>query len=1011
MLTPCGHSISRAGGAIHQPIRNPGPDDRTPTQASHGEDCPQSTVLTRIQCSGGRPSREAGGTTMAAPVHPAAASAPPFLGRDAELADLISTWRGGLSSGRFLLVRGEGGIGKTALIDAAVAQAPKERRVLRGAADAMDHRRAFGVLLDALGPVLTEQDRQVAAEQNEHITGERLLSLLDGMAGEPTVLILEDLHWADDASLHLLTRLARTLGQLPVVVVAALRPQARHEVAPALDRLLGELDDRGLLHAFDLGPLPESSCIAIAESLTGAPIGETFAQYTAAAGGNPLFLTEMVRSLLRDGAVTVDENRAELRDAPLGPSPSLATVMMRHLSRLTPATRELLTTAALLGTRFPAVQLRLVTGRTMRDLVPLLREALAAGFLAEIDESTLGFRHELIQHVLLHDLPAAVRAELHHDVALKLEGAGVPAATVAGHVLRAPSVGEDLPWLQRLAQRTAASAPATAVELWGRVVQGTDPSEPLHVAAVAGLARTALSGGRVHQAYELASAALPHADEPEVAAVLRSIRVRSLVMQHRHAASQRLAQEYAASDALEPAERAAHLAFAGWPTMLLGDMDEALRLAAEGAASAAVGGNPVAEVNALTLQGLILNGRGDLDDAVRVLTRAVELAERHPSVATIETFPHAVLAVALADVDRIDESAAMIRRGLQLSAQLGLRTGILATHAMAAEARSHNSNLADIATELQAHAALLGQMDIGLDPPVLALRARVIALQHGSEAALEVAGLVDPIASRRVWSSRGSALIWLGHVHAVRARGDVSAVLETLWRGWQDVHGLRMLMECTEIALDLAELWQRPAGDERLRGLIDADAAAKAPEVVEATRTVAARNPGVAHLQATALAVAGVADGDAEALLEAERVMSATPRRLDHARIAELAALALPAYSERTRVLAETALHEYQEVGADHEATRARAQFRLLGVKVPGQRRRPASGWGSLTRTEERIAGHVATGETNLEIAQSLFVSRRTVETHVSNILAKLGLRSRTELAIRFAARLDKPGQ
>ncbi|MGB3731885.1 response regulator transcription factor [Microbacterium sp.] len=245
----------------------------------------------------------------------------------------------------------------------------------------------------------------------------------------------------------------------------------------------------------------------------------------------------------------------------------------------------------------------------------------------------------------------------------------------------------------------------------------------------------------------------------------------------------------------------------------------------------------------------------------------------------------------------------------------------------------------------------------------------------------------------------------------MRARGDVSAVLETLWRGWQDVHGLRMLMECTEIALDLAELWQRPAGDERLRGLIEADAAAKAPEVVEATRTVAARNPGVAHLQATALAVAGVADGDAEALLEAERVMSATPRRLDHARIAELAALALPAYSERTRVLAETALHEYQEVGADHEATRARAQFRLLGVKVPGQRRRPASGWGSLTRTEERIAGHVATGETNLEIAQSLFVSRRTVETHVSNILAKLGLRSRTELAIRFAARLDKPGQ
>ncbi|HWU28407.1 MAG TPA: LuxR C-terminal-related transcriptional regulator, partial [Microbacterium sp.] len=114
----------------------------------------------------------------------------------------------------------------------------------------------------------------------------------------------------------------------------------------------------------------------------------------------------------------------------------------------------------------------------------------------------------------------------------------------------------------------------------------------------------------------------------------------------------------------------------------------------------------------------------------------------------------------------------------------------------------------------------------------------------------------------------------------------------------------------------------------------------------------------------------------------------------------------------RDRSLAEAALHAYTEVGADHGAARARASFRQAGVPVAlPARSRPASGWESLTRTEERIAGHVATGETNLEIAQSLFVSRRTVETHVSNILAKLGLRSRTELAIRFAHRLDQAGQ
>lgn len=944
---------------------------------------------------------------MPAIARPSPESAPLFTGREAELSALVATWRGGLSSGRFLLVRGEGGIGKTALIDAAVAQAPPERRVLRGAADAMDRRRAFGVLLDALAPVLSEHDVRIAAEQNEHITGERLLSLLDGMAGEPTVLILEDLHWADEASLRLLTRLARTLAQLPLVVVGSLRPQARHEVAPALDQLLGELDERGLLHPFELGPLSAISCIAVAEALTGAPVGPSLARYTTAAGGNPLFLTEMIRSLLRDQAVMVGPHGAELRETPAGPSPSLATVMMRHLSRLTVPTRELLTTAALLGVRFPAVQLRLVTGRPMSELVPLLREALAAGFLAEIDDDTLGFRHELIPHVLLHDLPVAVRAELHHDVARALDDAGVAAATVAGHLLRAPSVGEDLPWLLQLAQRTAASAPATAIELWERVVQGTDPSDRLHVRAMAGLARVALSSGRVRDAGELASTVLPHARETEVAAALRSIRLRSLVLQHKHAQAQQLAREYAASSALDPAERAAHLAFAGWPTMLLGDLDDALRLASEGAAAAS-GGNPAAEVNALTLQGLILNSRGDLDDAIRVLSRAVELAERHPSVAAIETFPHATLAVALSDVDRIEESADMIRRGITVSEQLGLRTGILATHAMAAEARSHNSNLADIAAELQAHAALLGSMDIRLDPPVLALRARVTGLQHGPQAAREAAALVDPVASRRVWSGRGSGLIWLGHIQGVRAQHDLAVTLRETWRGWQDVHGLGMLMECSEIALVLAELWHRPADDPRMHELIRADAAARAPEVLEAVHTLAAKNPAVAHLQATALAVAGVVEGSPDALIEAERVISATPRRLDHARIAELAALALPARDERSRALAETALRGYAEIGADHEATRAKAAFRLIGVPVRGQRRRPASGWGSLTRTEERIARHVATGQTNLEIAQSMYISRRTVESHVSNILGKLGLRSRTELAIRLAGRLDQ---
>lgn len=146
---------------------------------------------------------------MSARVSPAAPPARVFVGRDAEVAEVVRTVRAGWSSGLCVIVRGEGGIGKTSLIDAAVAQLSTTHQVLRGAADAMDRRRAYGTLLDALAPVLTADDRLATAEQSEHVAGERLLAVIDAATRDPTLLVLEDLQWADAASLRLLARLGR----------------------------------------------------------------------------------------------------------------------------------------------------------------------------------------------------------------------------------------------------------------------------------------------------------------------------------------------------------------------------------------------------------------------------------------------------------------------------------------------------------------------------------------------------------------------------------------------------------------------------------------------------------------------------------------------------------------------------------------------------------------------------------------------------------------------------------
>ncbi|MDQ0615391.1 DNA-binding CsgD family transcriptional regulator/tetratricopeptide (TPR) repeat protein [Microbacterium sp. W4I4] len=932
-----------------------------------------------------------------------------FLGREAEVERVIEALGPGSSSGLVVSVQGEVGIGKTSLIEAVLAREPQGRRILRGATDAMDRRRPFGLLLDALADVLDEDDQRVAAEQSEQIAGERLLAIIEEVAREPALLVLEDLHWADAASLRLLTRLSRTLDQLPLAIIASLRTQARHETVPALDRLLSVLSERGLLHSIVLDPLPEETCLAIAENLTGARVEGELARYTTAAGGNPLFLTEMIRALLRDGAVTLGGRGEALLDAPIGPSPSLATIMMRHLSHLSPQTRELLTTAALLGTRFSPSQLRLVADQPMSELLPLLRESFAAGFIEEIDDDTFGFRHQLIQDVLLHDQPAAVRAELHREVAVTLDAANVSPATVADHLLQAPTAGTDLPWLLRLARRTVTAAPLIAVELWDRVVAGTDAADPMHVSATAGLARAALSAGRAQEAGRLAESALDHAGATEAGTMLRAIELRALLMQHEHTAAHERAMGYAAVQIIEPAERAAHLAFAGWPLFMLGDVEGARRTAREGAELAAEHGNHGARVYALALQGQIASCRGELDEAITLQTEAVSVADRHPSLTAIEAFPHALLAIALADVDRSTESVALVHRGLQVSEQFGYRTGILATHTLAAQARSHSGHLSDIAAELEAHRALLGSMEIRLDPPVRGLRAHVIAQQSGPAAALDAAAQLDPVPGRDLWGGRGRSWVWLGLSQTARARGDAAATLEVLRRGWQELSDADMAMDCAEMALDLIQLSQQVAHDPRTDPAGRARSTDEVDEVVALVARLAAKNPSVVHLQATALATAGLSTGDAALLIEAEQRMSATPRLLDHARIAELAALALPADDARGGSLADTALHAYAEVGADHQLTRARASFRQAGVPVHAQARsRPTSGWQSLTRTEERIAGHVATGQTNLEIAQSLFISRRTVETHVSNVLAKLGLRSRTEIAIRFAHRVEE---
>jgi DNA-binding CsgD family transcriptional regulator len=932
---------------------------------------------------------------------------PVLFGRDSELARLVAAGRG--DSGRFVLVEGEGGIGKTSLLAEVMSRA-EGRTVLHAAADSSDRERTLGLIREALAPLIGADERPLAPWQNEHAVAERLLSLIDTVATRPTVLVLEDLHWADAASLRLLARLSRTLAQIPLVIYGSRRTQSRQAILPELDHLLDALGGKGLLVSLELGPLTPAACIQLTEHLLGGRVDQNLERLISTAGGNPLFVTSMMRSLIHGGDVAVDSRGdAIVRSLP-GPSASLSTVMMRHLSPLSAPTRELLTWGALLGTRFSITHLRLIADAPMAALAPHLQEAFAAGFLEDAGDDMLAFRHQLIQEVLQHDLPAPVRRELHRDIALRLELARMAPDTVASHLLQAPTSAEDFPWMLRLAQATATSAPGIATQLWETVLAQTAPGDLLNIRAIAGLARAALSAGHAERASILTQRALGHDMPPELLAVVSTTRTHALMQLHRNAAAGDEAELYAVSTVLEAGDRAAHLAFAGWPRFMLGDLTGAVRLAKEGRSMAAHVGNHGAEVLALALLGQIADVRGDLDEAVALLTRATDIADRHPAFASIESFPHTMLALALTDAGRLEDVRPLLRRSVMIAEEFGYRTGVLAAHAFGAQVLGHIGTLPDIWAELEAHHSMVGSMDVRMSGPVLGLRAWVAANRSGPDAAREWARRLDPVPERAAWAGRGRSWIWFGLSRLQRRVGrDEGDALAVLSEGWRELRDADMLMDCAELALELVDVARTVADAQPHARRM---ALERAHEVVDLCAELAGRNPGATHLTATALAVRGRATASPGPLIEATRMLSTTPRRLAHARIGELAAKAMSDGSRERRVLAESALTSYAAVGADHEVMRARAALRHAGIRLRTTAgARPSSGWGSLTRTEERVAGLVATGATNPEIAQSLSVSRRTIETHVSNVLGKLQLRSRTELALLVARHSDGAGR
>ncbi|WP_067683233.1 helix-turn-helix transcriptional regulator [Nocardia miyunensis] len=347
------------------------------------------------------------------------------MARIAALIDRVVSGRGGA----FVLIEGEAGIGKTSLLRNVVDMASAEgMRVLLGAATEADQ----PIPGAAIGSYVVLGDLRGGA------TGPAgaLSDLLSQWCSDgPVAVLVDDIHWADVASLSALRWLSVAVDTMPMLVVAAMRP---YPLAPGLPRLLSEFDAVGA-RRMPLGPLADADVNRLVEQSLGAPPGPQLNALIAGAAGNPLYLTDLL-----DGRACA-EPEAGLPD-------TLSATITRRLDFLPESARHTLEVAAALTPRIDPVKLAEILRVSLIDVWNEIRAAVEARLLVH-DGDELVFRHDLVRRALAEQVSPSIRATLRRHV----EVAGL-------HLLRIAEPSTNSQAVQQVSSTAAVDRVAELIE-------------------------------------------------------------------------------------------------------------------------------------------------------------------------------------------------------------------------------------------------------------------------------------------------------------------------------------------------------------------------------------------------------------------------------------------------------------------------------------------------------------------------------------------------------------------
>jgi DNA-binding CsgD family transcriptional regulator/tetratricopeptide (TPR) repeat protein len=942
---------------------------------------------------------------------------PRWVGREQELAILRASIEAlARGEGAVVWVEGEPGIGKSCLVAEALAGADQPGLdVGWGMADTLTERLPLAVMQDCLQVRLSSPDPRRAhvadlfrelpqgllADGDSSVAGiEMLATLVDELcAAAPTVIVIDDLQWADDASLLLWHQLAASIHQLRLLLIGTCRTPLRR---PQAQQVRAAVLRRGGA-VITLGPLSETDVAQLVTTIVGVPPGDTLRRLAAEADGNPLYVRELVDALVRERALHVGL-AAEVSMAQERLPVTLTAVLNDRLSSVPAETAQMLRTAALLGGTFAVSDLAVLMRRRVSELSDGLQESVAAGILVGSGPD-LAFRHLLIQQALYESMPPALRAALHAEGAQELAANG-DVLRVAQQLLAAnqPSKGWVRTWLSRAAPELITRAPQIAVELLRRELD----EMPLRGEALDGLmvdfVQALIATGSYQEAATEAARALTVITDPVRRAETYWMLERSQISGSGdyEAATTTVRRALASAD-LPGAWRARFLAaLAMLQRVITGDLELMDATARQAITAAEEAGDAFAAVGALVELWLSHSVRRDhaaaldyIEQALRVLADDPRPTDRRfYGLDRQRTAMHNRI-FTLQNLDRWPEAALALRQARELA----LRTGSTdtATGASAAVLQYWLGQWDDALAEL-------GSYDPDSYPylrdlwPALIVHG-VAALIAGRREQRTTAGehlrrgLALAIENRSTRENRD--FLVAAHAVALEQNGETGQALLSLAAILPRREGEMTLVH--QWLPDLVRL-ALSAGDRRM-----AEAAA------QACRAEAEAETRPARASAASLRCQGLLESDPDRLRDVvAHYRKVGPAVELPAALEDLAVvLAQHSHEEDARSALNEAVGLYEDLQARWDIRRADGRLRLHGIKrgVRGRRApRASSGWEALTATEVNVAALVARGDSTSDIARGLFLSRKTVQTYISHILTKLGANSRVEI-VREALR------